>query len=96
MKKIPRVKIDHVKHIRRLNLKLPKDRERLARYIDSNLTLSIFDFFYFMHLKSNYRGFRFIENISAQSTATYFGAYFGLGERVYRALRSVIQQLAQP
>lgn len=93
MKKTGSYKLEHIRHLRGINVRTKKGRAKLARYLDDDFAVSIFDFFYLMRLKSNYRGVRFIEDMPAEDTARYFTAYFTIGERFHRALTALDDEL---
>jgi hypothetical protein len=82
MKKIALYKLENKRLARHWNLKRAKDREKQVAYV-ANMSVSIFDFFYLMRIKSNYRGFNFIADIPASDTAKYFRAYFQTAANFY-------------
>lgn len=52
-----------------------KNRERVEKY-KNKMDVSIFDFFYQMRLRLNYRNFDFIDSVSSRQTEAYFEEYF--------------------
>ncbi len=57
------------------DLRTIKNKEKIERF-KNTLTVSIFDFFYLMRLRLNYRNFNFIDSISSTNTKTYFEEYY--------------------
>ena len=41
-----------------------------------NFNISVFEFPYYMRIRSNYRDFAFIEGVSSSDTKVYFDTYF--------------------
>jgi hypothetical protein len=82
MKKIAAYKLEDQHLLKGWNLRSPKGREKRDTY-KARLILSIFDFFYLMRIKSNYRGLRFIDDIPAEDTARYFRSYFQTARNFY-------------
>jgi hypothetical protein len=94
MKKIGLYKIEYYKRNAKLNMRKAQDRAKLKEYIASpKFTVSIFDFFYFMRIKSSYRDFNFINDVPAARTAEYFGAYYQTADNFYQAFRGLGNQL---
>ncbi len=83
MKKIANYKIKNFMITQNIpNLRYKKDKEKINRFKNS-LSVSIFDFFYLMRLRLNYRDFNFIDNIPASDTKAYFEAYYKVGGYFY-------------
>jgi hypothetical protein len=51
------------------------NRKEVEKY-KQTMTVSIFDFFYQMRLRLNYRNFDFVDNVPASQTKAYFDGYF--------------------
>lgn len=56
-------------------------------------TVTIFDFFYYMRIRSNYRDFAFIENVTEDETADYFRKYFYFSANVFNSLKLLKNEL---
>ncbi|MCX6813504.1 MAG: hypothetical protein NTV77_03465 [Candidatus Azambacteria bacterium] len=59
-----------------INLHKTTHKARYQNYLNS-FAVSIFDFPYYMRIRSNYRDFAFIDGIDTSETAEYFKKYFG-------------------
>jgi len=57
------------------------------------MSVSIFDFFYFMRIKSNYRGFNFIDDVPSRDTAKYFRACFQTPPNCYSCFSTLRKDL---
>lgn len=75
IRKIAKYKIDNWKQINRINLKKKNDKTKFQNYL-SNFSVSVFDFPYYMRLRSNYRDFAFIDGVTTDETADYFNTFF--------------------
>jgi hypothetical protein len=83
MKKVARYKIKNYMITQSIpNLRQKKHKEKMNRFKNS-FSLSIFDFFYLMRLRLNYRDFNFIDNIPASDTKVYFEEYYKAAENFY-------------
>jgi hypothetical protein len=75
IRKIAKYKEDNWKQTSKINLKKKSDKIKHQNYL-SNFSVSIFDFPYYMRIRSNYRDFAFIEGVTTDETAEYFSAFF--------------------
>jgi hypothetical protein len=75
IRKIAKYKTDNWKQTNRINLKKKADKTKYQNYL-SNFFVSIFDFPYYMRIRSNYRDFAFIDGVTNDETADYFNAFF--------------------
>lgn len=94
MKKIAKYKEEDWRRQNRINLRVKVHRDRFASYMSNKFSVSIFDFSYFMRIRSNYRDFAFIDGISSTETAAYFSAYFRFSMEFVRMLESMKITLA--
>lgn len=75
MKKVAIDKIENYKITNGIpDVRSQKNKDKVERF-KNGLTVSIFDFFYLMRLRLNYRNFDFIDDISATNTKKYFEEY---------------------
>ncbi len=83
MKKVANYKIKNFMITQSMpNLRQKKHRDKMNKFKNS-LSVSIFDFFYLMRLRLNYRDFNFIDNIPASDTKTYFEEYYKAASYFY-------------
>jgi len=75
IRKIAKYKIDNWKQANKINLKKKTDKVKYQTYL-SNFSVSIFDFPYYMRIRSNYRDFAFIDGVTTDETAEYFNTFF--------------------
>ena len=75
MKKTAKYKLANEGRRQRWKLRTLEGRKNKDVFA-SRMKISIFDYFYVMRLNASYRGFRFIEDVSTESTAKYFAKYF--------------------
>lgn len=76
MRKIAKYKEEDWRKQNKINLRLNIDKRKYQNYLDTKFKVSIFDFFYYMRIRSNYRDFAFIEDVSVDETAEYFRKYY--------------------
>jgi hypothetical protein len=93
MRKIANYKLEDWKKRNHINGKKKADRARLAHYLTNVFFVSIFDFPYFMRIRSNYRDFAFIEGVSTTDTARYFNEYVLLTARFVKTLEELKKAL---
>lgn len=89
MRKIANYKLEDWKKHSNINGKKTADKARLANYLAKDFFVSIFDFSYFMRIRSNYRDFAFIEGVSTTETARYFNEYLLFTARFVKALEGM-------
>lgn len=83
MKKIALEKIETFKSMGGITeTRSKKNRDKVERY-KQTLAVSIFDFFYQMRLRMNYRNSDFIDDIPAANIKVYFGEYCNAADRFY-------------
>lgn len=93
MKKIALEKIETYKTMSEItNTRTKKDREKVERF-KRNMSVSIFDFFYQMRLRLNYRNFDFIDDIPASQTKVYFERYYEASDRFHTCFSNWANQL---
>lgn len=93
MKKVANDKIENFKISNGITeLRTKKNKEKVEKF-KNTLTVSIFDFFYLMRLRMNYRNFDFIDAISSTDTKTYFEKYYATSGYFYNCLNNYKNQL---
>ena len=75
IRKIAKYKVDDWKQRSHINLKKSAHKVKYQSYL-SNFSVSIFDFPYYMRIRSNYRDFAFIDGVTTDETADYFNTFF--------------------
>jgi hypothetical protein len=76
MKKVANDKIENYKIVSGIpDVRSKKNKDKVEKF-KSTMTVSIFDFFYLMRLRLNYRDFDFIDGIPASDTKEYFEKYY--------------------
>jgi hypothetical protein len=85
MRKVSIYKKDEWKRKRNLNFRTLQGRTKRDNYI-KNFKISIFEFPYYMRIRSNYRDFAFIEGVSSLDTKNYFETYFSFIMNLFIAL----------
>lgn len=83
MKKVATDKLQGLMQSRGIANARGKENQKQIEKLKQNLTVSVFDFFYQMRLRLNYRNFDFIDHVSARQTAQYFGQYFTAAGQFY-------------
>ena len=68
IRKIAKYKVDDWKQRNHINLRKSAHKTKYQIYL-SNFSVSIFDFPYYMRIRSNYRDFAFIEGVTTDETA---------------------------
>ncbi|MFA5172918.1 MAG: hypothetical protein WC435_00740 [Candidatus Paceibacterota bacterium] len=93
MKKVAKEKIENYKIANGiLNIKSQKNKDKVEKFKDK-MIVSVFDFFYLMRLRMNYRNFNFIDNISSSDTKTYFEKYYEEAKLFYSCLSNLKDKL---
>ena len=67
------------------NFRTKINQDKKKDYL-SNFNLSIFEFPYYMRIRSNYRDFAFIDGVSDSETAKYFYSYYNFTMNFYDIL----------
>lgn len=75
IRKIAKYKLEDWKQKNKIDLRKPSHKIRREQYLQS-FTVSIFDFSYYMRIRSNYRDFAFIDGVTTADTAEYFKTFF--------------------
>lgn len=75
IRKIAKYKVEDWKQKNHINLKKTVYKQKYQNYL-SNFSVSIFDFPYYMRIRSNYRDFAFIDGVTTNETAEYFNTFF--------------------
>lgn len=88
IKKIAKYKLEEWKRKNKISLRTKIGRIKKQKYLD-NFKISIFEFPYYMRIRSNYRDFAFIEGISEQDTARYFNSYYNFSMNIYNAFEKL-------
>ncbi len=69
-----------------------KNRELIEKF-KQGMKVSIFDFFYQMRLRLNYRNFDFIDHVSSKETKAYFDQYFTAADYFYTCFANLKNEL---
>lgn len=85
MRKVSYYKLDEWKRLSNVNLRTKSGKAKKNAYINS-FRISIFEFPYYMRIRSNYRDFAFIEGVSTANTKVYFETYYSLIKNLFAAL----------
>lgn len=88
IRKIAKYKVDNWKQTNRINLKKKTDKAKFQKYL-SNFSVSIFDFPYYMRIRSNYRDFAFIDGVTTDETAEYFSIFFAFTVHFVKILENL-------
>lgn len=88
LRKIARYKLEDWKQKSHINLRKKTHKAKHQLYLQSFL-VSIFDFPYYMRIRSNYRDFAFIEGVTTGDTAEYFKVFFNFTYYFVRALEGL-------
>lgn len=75
IRKIAIYKTEDWKQKNHIDLRKKAHKIKYQQYLNSFL-ISIFDFPYYMRIRSNYRDFAFIDGVSIDETANYFNKFF--------------------
>lgn len=95
MRKIANYKLENWKKHNHINGKKKADKARLTSYLANDFFVSVFDFPYFMRIRSNYRDFAFIEGVSTADTARYFNEYMLFTANFVKALEGLKNALVR-
>lgn len=93
MRKIAIYKFEDWKKRNHFNGKKKADKAQLTHHLANDFFVSIFDFPYFMRVRSNYRDFAFIEGVSTTETARYFNEYLSFTAHFVKALEQLKKAL---
>lgn len=88
LRKIARYKLDDWKQKNHINLRKKTHKVKYQLYLQS-FFVSIFDFPYYMRIRSNYRDFAFIEEVTTADTAEYFKIFFNFTLYFIKALEGL-------
>jgi hypothetical protein len=85
IKKVANYKLDEWKRKEKISLRSKLGRNKKSEYL-KKFKISIFEFPYYMRIRSNYRDFAFIEGVTVIDTAKYFNSYYNFSLNLYYAL----------
>lgn len=88
IKKVAKYKLEEWKRKEKVNLKSNMGKSKREKYLES-FKISIFEFPYYMRIRSNYRDFAFIEGVSNSDTARYFNSYYNFALNLHHALNNL-------
>lgn len=88
IRKVSFYKRDEWKRKHNINFRTRNGRRRRDAYI-RNFKISVFEFPYYMRIRSNYRDFAFIEGVSTWDTKNYFESYYLLILNFFVALENL-------
>lgn len=74
------------------NLRSQKNKKAFSNY-EKTFSVSIFDFLYYMRIRSNYRDFAFVEGVSIDETAKYFETFYCFTMNLTSALEGLKDNL---
>jgi hypothetical protein len=92
IRKVANYKFDEWKRKEKINLRSKIGKIKRNKYLDS-FRISIFEFPYYMRIRSNYRDFAFIEGVSNHDTARYFNSYYNFALNLYQALDNLKRKM---
>ena len=92
IRKIAKYKLDEWKKRNRIDLRKPAHKKLCESYLQ-DFSVSIFDFLYYMRIRSNYRDFAFINGVSTANTAEYFTVFFNFTVHIVHALERLKRSL---
>ena len=92
IRKIAKYKLDDWKQKNRIDLRKLSHKTRCQQYL-SSFSISIFDFPYYMRIRSNYRDFAFIDGVTTIETAQYFNTFFYFTVGFVKALEEMKKNL---
>ena len=92
IRKIARYKLDDWKQKNRIDLRKSNHKTKCQQYL-SSFSVSIFDFPYYMRIRSNYRDFAFIDGVTTAETAQYFNTFFYFTFDFVKALEGMKKNL---
>jgi len=94
LRKIGKYKEEDWKKKHNINLRKLPDKDLYKKYLQNKFKVSIFDFAYFMRIRSNYRDFAFIDGVSTDDTKKYFDCYFSFTMNLLRIFENLNIELA--
>jgi len=94
IRKIAKYKLDEWKRKEKINLKTKTGKAKKTEYL-KKFRISIFEFPYYMRIRSNYRDFAFIEGVSNIETSLYFNSYYNFSLNLFNALNGLKQSMLQ-
>ena len=92
IRKVAKYKIDDWKQKYHINLRKKTHKSKYQQYL-SSFTVSIFDFLYYMRIRSNYRDFAFIDGVTTDETAQYFNTFFDFTRAFVKVLETLERDL---
>lgn len=93
MKKVANDKIENFKITNGIpDGRSSKNKEKIERF-KNTLSVSVFDFFYLMRLRMNYRNFDFVDSVSSSDTKSYFEEYYKASGYFYTCLNNFKNQI---
>jgi len=93
MKKVADYKLKDWKRKKNIkNFCSRKNKQRKQNFLDG-LRVSIFDFFYCMRIRANYKDFDFIDNVSFNETASYFKEYYDFSLNFFDLFKKLEENL---
>lgn len=92
IRKIAIYKTEDWRQKNHIDLRKKTHKTRYQQYLDS-FSISIFDFPYYMRIRSNYRDFAFIDGVSINETANYFNKFFSFTVFFVKSLEKLKKDL---
>lgn len=94
MKKSFKERVDVFKRLDNINGRTTDGKQKISKMINST-TVSVFDYFYVMRMRTNYRDFSFIKGIEGYQTKEYFEAYYFAAGNLYSCLTGLVNELVK-
>lgn len=94
MRKVSIYKRDYSKRKFNINPRTKTGKTKLSEYT-KDFKISIFEFPYYMRIRSNYRDFAFIDNVTSSETKDYFITYYSFIMNLYKALDNLKNDLTR-
>ena len=93
MKKVAKEKINNHKITWGILHERSAENKAAVEKYKNTMTVSIFDFFYLMRLRMNYRNSDFIDDIPSEDTKKYFLRYYTSADNFYKCLDALMKEL---
>jgi len=92
IRKVASYKFEEWKRKQKVNFRSKAGKDKRDKYLE-NFKISVFEFPYYMRIRSNYRDFAFIEGVSSLDTALYFNSYYNFSLNLFNALNGLKQSM---
>lgn len=92
LRKVANYKLEEWKRTKNIDYRTKKGKEKRKEYL-KNFRISVFEFPYYMRIRSNYRDFAFIDGVTPVETKRYFNCYYDFTVGLSKALTSLEKKL---